>query len=67
MMAAHVKTIALVLIFVASMMGQKKPAPAPKGYPNTREFKASCDTAWPVAAQVLTSNWQKSFVLGSQS
>lgn len=48
--------MAVFLIFVVAMMGQKKPAPEPKTYPNTQEFKASCDTTWPVAAQVITSN-----------
>jgi hypothetical protein len=56
-MAAHVKTVfALVLIVVASVAGEKKPTPPPKRYQNTREFKASCDRAWPVAVRVLTSH-----------
>jgi len=51
-----VKTVAIALMFVAPMMGQKTPAPNPKTYPNSRTFKVSCEAVWPHAVQVLTSS-----------
>jgi hypothetical protein len=48
--------LALLLSCVGRIVGQKEPPPRTKSYPNTREFKVSCDTVWPVAVQALTSN-----------
>jgi hypothetical protein len=50
------KTTALLLLSAATAFAGKKAAPPPETWPTSRVFGVSCDSVWPVAVQVLTSN-----------